>query len=299
MAQNAGIERRMLVTLTLFAVAAVVLVAVLRPGLIRFWPFSVTDFVQLMTPLILVSLFIERALEVNKPAAKDTLMKVGGFEIGGIAGLVLGCAALGLPVLCNVSSDAWVGRKHQPVLTQDERGHVIDAFRDVAFTHLSCTGTEEVLRLLRPRIYAKGVDWEGRLPAEQQEICAEHGIEIAFLDTVLRSSTAILERYRAGHGPLQIPLLVGVLPLHNARHAAFLHNEVPGIEIPPSVLHRFEREGNDGSALGRRLAVDLLEEISELAQGTYLMPAFGRYEHTAEVIEALSAVRQRRIIGQP
>jgi hypothetical protein len=64
MAQNASIERRMLVTLTLFAIVSVVLVAVLRPGLIRFWPFSVTDFVQVMTPLILVSLFIERALEV-------------------------------------------------------------------------------------------------------------------------------------------------------------------------------------------------------------------------------------------
>ncbi len=45
---------------------------------------------------------IERALEINRPDAKDpvdVLAKVGGFEIGGIAGLVLGCAAEGLPVV--------------------------------------------------------------------------------------------------------------------------------------------------------------------------------------------------------
>lgn len=39
---------------------------------------------------------VRRALEVNKPDAKDgldVLAKVGGFEIGALAGVVLGCAA--------------------------------------------------------------------------------------------------------------------------------------------------------------------------------------------------------------
>ncbi|EKD40431.1 MAG: hypothetical protein ACD_75C00055G0006 [uncultured bacterium] len=45
---------------------------------------------------------IGRALEVNKPDAKDgldILAKVGGFEIGGIAGLILGSAANRKPIL--------------------------------------------------------------------------------------------------------------------------------------------------------------------------------------------------------
>lgn len=45
---------------------------------------------------------ISRALEINAPDATDpldVLAKVGGFEIAGIAGLVLGCAAEGLPVV--------------------------------------------------------------------------------------------------------------------------------------------------------------------------------------------------------
>ncbi len=45
---------------------------------------------------------IARALEINQPDPSDpidVLAKVGGFEIAGIAGLVLGCAAEGLPVV--------------------------------------------------------------------------------------------------------------------------------------------------------------------------------------------------------
>lgn len=45
---------------------------------------------------------IKRALEVNQPDAKDgldILAKVGGFEIGGIAGLIIGAAANRKPIL--------------------------------------------------------------------------------------------------------------------------------------------------------------------------------------------------------
>lgn len=45
---------------------------------------------------------IERALEVNSPDTDDpmdVLSKVGGYEIGGIAGLVLGCTANKIPVV--------------------------------------------------------------------------------------------------------------------------------------------------------------------------------------------------------
>lgn len=64
MAQNSTSDRRLVVFFAVAAAAALVLVAALRPGLIRFWPFGVNDFLQVMTPLVLVSLFIERALEV-------------------------------------------------------------------------------------------------------------------------------------------------------------------------------------------------------------------------------------------
>lgn len=47
---------------------------------------------------------IERALDVNSPDPRDpvdVLAKVGGLEIGGLAGLVIGAAAHGIPVVCD------------------------------------------------------------------------------------------------------------------------------------------------------------------------------------------------------
>jgi nicotinate-nucleotide--dimethylbenzimidazole phosphoribosyltransferase len=47
---------------------------------------------------------IERALDLHRPDPKDALdvlAKVGGFEIGGLAGLVIGAAAAGIPVVCD------------------------------------------------------------------------------------------------------------------------------------------------------------------------------------------------------
>ncbi len=47
---------------------------------------------------------IERGLKINRPDKSDgldVLAKVGGFEIGGLAGLVLGAAAHGIPAICD------------------------------------------------------------------------------------------------------------------------------------------------------------------------------------------------------
>jgi cytidyltransferase-like protein len=108
-------------------------------------------------------------------------------------------AALGPPVLCNISPDDYVSRKHPPLLDQAARARVIDALRPITFTHLSQTSTNEVLRALVPRYYAKGADWRGRLPGEELATCAELGIEIVYLDTVVASSSSILDRLLSGY----------------------------------------------------------------------------------------------------
>ena len=49
-----------------------------------------------------------------------------------------------------------------------------------------------------------------------------------------------------------VPLLLGVLPLAFARHAEFLHNEVPGITVPDGVRARMHAAGGAGCAPGSR-----------------------------------------------
>ena len=103
--------------------------------------------------------------------------------------------ALGVPLLCNVASDAYVRTKHPPLLPDEQRVAVVDAIRYISYTHLNCFDTETILAQLRPRYYVKGKDWAGRLPPRQVEICREHGTEIVYLDTVLDSSSRLLQQF--------------------------------------------------------------------------------------------------------
>ena len=104
-------------------------------------------------------------------------------------------AHLGVPVLCNVASDRYVSTKHPPLLPEDQRAAVVDAIRYISYTHVNRFDTETVLRELRPRYYVKGKDWDGRLPLAQVAICRDHGIGIVYLDTVLDSSTRLLQQF--------------------------------------------------------------------------------------------------------
>lgn len=102
---------------------------------------------------------------------------------------------LGVPLLCNVASDRYVRTKHVPLLAEDDRAVVVDAIRFISYTYINQFDTETVLRELQPKYYVKGKDWDGRLPLDQVRICAQHGIEVVYLDTVIDSSTRILKSY--------------------------------------------------------------------------------------------------------
>jgi homocysteine S-methyltransferase len=102
---------------------------------------------------------------------------------------------------------------------------------------------------------------------------------------------AMLDRARITFGPggFPVPVLLGVLPLHSSRHAEFLHNEVPGITIPEEQRAAMREAGARGAEVGLEMAMDLLERTEGLVQGTYIMPSFGRYELSAELVRRIRA----------
>jgi homocysteine S-methyltransferase len=99
----------------------------------------------------------------------------------------------------------------------------------------------------------------------------------------------LLEAYEAKHGGLDKPILAGILPLVSAKHASFLHHEVPGIFIPDEARAKIESAGDaeHGARVGVELAVDLIQNIKSWASGIYIMPQFHRYDMVAEIIEAV------------
>ncbi len=98
---------------------------------------------------------------------------------------------------------------------------------------------------------------------------------------------SFLQRYAERYGRLEQPILVGVLPLYSARHASFLHNEVPGVNIPEEIQKRMLGAGEAAPKVGVQIALELIEQMRAWAAGIYLMPQFGRYDLAAEIIEGV------------
>jgi methionine synthase I (cobalamin-dependent)/5,10-methylenetetrahydrofolate reductase len=87
------------------------------------------------------------------------------------------------------------------------------------------------------------------------------------------------------------PVIVGILPLLSRRNAEFLHNEVPGMQIPDEIRARMAAAGDSEEARleGIRIAREALLEARTLdgVRGVYIMPPFGRYPLALEVLQAL------------
>ncbi|MEI8131174.1 MAG: bifunctional homocysteine S-methyltransferase/methylenetetrahydrofolate reductase [Leptolinea sp.] len=101
------------------------------------------------------------------------------------------------------------------------------------------------------------------------------------------AARAFLEFINNELGGLKIPVLAGILPLANIRHANFLHQEVPGISIPDKVLSRIESTSENSERVGVMIAIEIIEQLKSVIQGVYIMPAFSRFDLVAEIIEAV------------
>jgi homocysteine S-methyltransferase len=121
---------------------------------------------------------------------------------------------------------------------------------------------------------------------------------------------AFLKSYADEFGPLNKPVLAGILPLYSVRHATFLNNEVPGINISETMIERLRQAGGDkehrfgdkehrfgdkehrfgdkerlSAHEGVRIALELVDQMRAWVQGIYLMPQFSRYDLAAEIVE--------------
>jgi len=88
---------------------------------------------------------------------------------------------------------------------------------------------------------------------------------------------------------LELPVLVGVLPLVSYKNAEFLHNEVPGMQIPEAIRERMRRTpgGEAARKEGVKIAREMLFAVRERVQGAYLMPPLGRFELALQVLDGL------------
>ena len=100
---------------------------------------------------------------------------------------------------------------------------------------------------------------------------------------------AVLDRFLGDVHDLDVPVLVGILPLASYRNAEFLHNEVPGMSVPDAIRERMRKAGNGDEARkeGVAIAREMLFAVKDRVQGAYVMPPFGKYELALRVIDGV------------
>lgn len=78
------------------------------------------------------------------------------------------------------------------------------------------------------------------------------------------------ERFLEAAKGLDLPILLGIVPLKSFKMATYFNNNVPGVHVPPSILKAMENGNRDtGLTIAREMAF-ALKEIG--ATGIHLMP---------------------------
>lgn len=84
-------------------------------------------------------------------------------------------------------------------------------------------------------------------------------------------------------------ILVGIMPIVSLRNALYMNNEVPGIQIPESIIERFKRTTSkeEAVALGIEVAYNTCKEVLDYAHGLYFMTPFNRVSIVNEIYDRL------------
>jgi homocysteine S-methyltransferase len=162
--------------------------------------------------------------------------------------------------------------------------------------------------------YNHGIDPSGKpMPEKTSFVCAT-GAEPAAIDydrelrrlELKKEAGAVVVMTQPVYDPLKaerflddaqhlgLPIMLGVCPLASFRNATFLHENVPGMQIPGYILERMKQadEQGRGQEEGVAIAREALEAVRDRIHGAYVMPPFGRYKVAMQVLEGFVPARE-------
>ena len=90
---------------------------------------------------------------------------------------------------------------------------------------------------------------------------------------------------------IKIPVIAGLWPLTSIRNAEFMNNEVPGCDVPVSILKRLRNVQDSKELSGREgieIARETLEEIRSSIKGIQISAPFGRVQSVIDVLDGLN-----------
>ncbi len=91
-----------------------------------------------------------------------------------------------------------------------------------------------------------------------------------------------LERFMLAMQPLQVPVIAGVLLIRSARMARFLNDNIPGVQVPETLVQRLE-SAEKPLTEGVKIAREAVAWARELCQGVHLM-TLGHEDKIPEIL---------------
>ena len=100
---------------------------------------------------------------------------------------------------------------------------------------------------------------------------------------------------------VRVPIVAGIWPLVSYRNAEFLHNEVPGVRVTPSIMERMrlasEKSKEAARDEGLQIARESLLEVRDLIQGVQVSAPFNNVRYALDVFDALEEFKTQREIN--
>ncbi|HPE94774.1 MAG TPA: bifunctional homocysteine S-methyltransferase/methylenetetrahydrofolate reductase [Bacillota bacterium] len=179
-------------------------------------------------------------------------------------------------------------------VTGDSASHVTHAEKGV----FSCTSFDLISMIatlnstvLQGREYlvscalnVNALNFEAELRrAERKKKC---GAEVFFTQPIFTRQAC--DNFRKAKAELGAYIIAGVLPPAGYKNALFLSNEVPGVEIPQSVIDALNgKTPEEVFDISSDFAMDIINEVYEDADGFYLMTPLKKSALTARLTEKI------------
>lgn len=97
-----------------------------------------------------------------------------------------------------------------------------------------------------------------------------------------------IERIRWFKERIDTKILCGIMPLVSFKNAMFIHNEMPGIQVPEDIRSRYRPEmtREEAQEAAVEISVKMIKNLEDIADGYYFMTPFNRAGLIAEIMHA-------------
>jgi methylenetetrahydrofolate reductase (NADPH) len=188
----------------------------------------------------------------------------------GLQSELWGARALGIDTVIAVTGDPSARSADLKTTTIND----LNVCELIAMAHDSDLTTGAVLDF-RPEV--NGLDHEAR----RLEKKVASGCRFIVTQPVYDEQTA-KEIYMATHH-LNVPVVMGILPLISYKHAVFLHDKVSGIAVPKD-LRKQMADSKDPVQAGIVQSRQMLELSRNMFSGACIMPPFDRFEILKQIL---------------